>query len=376
MTRDRRGLSPLPKSILKNPLERIFSEAWPFPPERNQEIEPGHLVDPLLFATARDTSVSLAAEVLGEFDGDSVHHHLRKLTPDHAFSVARDVNRKILHEARRAGLLDQPVIVAADTHKEPDWTAKHEECIRARGVRGTQFVLEYLSIETVHAPRLTLAFEPITNDRKIAKAYEPAVHEALQHARIEMILGDRGLFGRPFLTALGTVPYLVAAQQNGPIKRLIRRHVATARRIPRTKCRFVERPFSIGQKGTAFPTTLVLFWRPDKNTGNLVVFPFITSERNLTPERAHELAYLYLKRWGIETGYRIKNDLRIRTCSPHAGLRRFLQYFAILAHNLWSLLNWLAQRTGRIKWVTVRRFQLTLAAIVEPRTVERWREIG
>ena len=84
----------------------------------------------------------------------------------------------------------------------------------------------------------------------------------------------------------------------------------------------------------------------------------------VTSERAHELAYLYLRRWHIETGYRIKNKLRVRTCSPHAGIRRFLQYFSILTHNLWMLQRWLARSRERAIIVTVRLFQFTLGKLV------------
>lgn len=229
-----RGLGRIAQLVLKKPLGSLARHSWPVPPARDQKIEPSELVDSVLAATARSSSLSLACEARGGYDPDTVHHHLRKLSPASALTFAKAANQEILRQARAKGLL----------------------------------------------------------------------------------------------------------------------FPATGRRAGYTQGSF------------RLTTTLILYWRPDKNSKKSVCFPFVTSERELTPERAHELAYLYLDRWHIETGYQIKNKLRVRTCSPHARLRRFLQYFSILAHNLWILHRWLARKLREKTTVTVRLFQVVLEHLV------------
>lgn len=314
-----------------------------------------------------NASITLACEGLGRYDSDTIHHHLRKLSPQHALAYAHHVNARLLELARRAGQLQKPQVVALDTHKDPDWTQDHEDCIRARGHRGTSYVLDYLSLETIGNTRFTLAFQPVTQEQPVRDCYRPVLEQALQRAPIQLLLGDRGLYGRPLLVHLHEldIPYVIAAPRNSVVKRRIKNTKRRLKRIPKTRCYYAETTITFRHHGPTLSTNLVLFWRPDKNKKKLVCFPFITSEKNLTPKRAHELAYLYLKRWHIETGYRIKNKLRVRTCSPHAGIRRFLQYFSILAHNLWMLHRWLARQTGRATIVTVRLFQIMLGKLAE-----------
>jgi hypothetical protein len=294
---------------------------------------------------------------------------LRKLSPLDSLAFLQSVNRNLLVDARKRGFLHEPQVVAIDTHKDPDWTKDHEDCIRARGHRGTSHVLDYLSIETVEGPRLTLSFAPVTNERRLREQYARVIDDALRESPIRTVLADRGFYGRHLMLVLQSrgVPYVIAAPRNSLIQRRIRNARPRAKRIPKTRCLYHETKVTFRFHGPTLTTNIVLFWRPDDNTGKLVCFPFATSETGLTPERAHELAYLYLKRWNIETGYRIKNKLRVRTCSPHAGVRRFLQYFAIIAHNLWTLIRWSRRHRKPGTTLTLRAFQVMLDQLVTTR---------
>lgn len=358
-------------SCLNSSLKTALACPWPVARSRNQEVEPKDLLDPVLAATARSTSVSLACDALQAFDSDTVHHHLRKLTPEDALSYAQEANQNLLRKAREEGRLRGPQVVALDTHKDPDWTKTHEDCIRARGQRGTGYVLDYLSVETVGEPRLTLSFLPVTKQRPVRDCYEQVLIDAIRESPIGMLLADRGTYGRPLMRALQThkIPYVIAAPQNRVIKRRIKNARPRAKPVPGKGCYYHETKVTICGHGPSLTTNIVLFWRPDNNSKKLVCFPFATSETNLTPARAHDLAYIYLKRWNIETGYRIKNKLRVRTCSPHAGVRRFLQYFSILAHNLWTLLRAQEPHRKRTEKLSLRAFQVMLDQLVTTRAL-------
>lgn len=147
----------------------------------------------------------------------------------------------------------------------------------------------------------------------------PYLSDALRENRIEMLLADRGTYGRPLMRALKErkIPYIIAAPRNKRTDRPIKNTKPRAKPVPDKGRFYHETKITIKRNGPPLTTSVVLFWRPDNKNRNLVCFPFATSETSITPERAHELAYPCLKRWSIETGDRIKNKLRVRTCGPH-----------------------------------------------------------
>jgi|Deesub1362B_J571_1020462.scaffolds.fasta_scaffold02303_7 hypothetical protein len=51
------------------------------------------------------------------------------------------------------------------------------------------------------------------------------------------------------------------------------------------------------------------------------------------------IAEKYRKRWGIETSYRVKSELRLKTCSRKYVVRFFMFCFSVLLYNAWVLLN-------------------------------------
>ncbi len=59
----------------------------------------------------------------------------------------------------------------------------------------------------------------------------------------------------------------------------------------------------------------------------------------VTKDNALELADSYRSRWGIETDYRVKEEVRWKTCSRNYAMRLFLQLLSILLYNLWQLCN-------------------------------------
>jgi len=56
---------------------------------------------------------------------------------------------------------------------------------------------------------------------------------------------------------------------------------------------------------------------------------------NLKKEKAELYVKLYKKRWGIETIYRITDDIRIYTTSTNCIIRYFLFIFTCLVYNIW-----------------------------------------
>jgi putative transposase len=57
---------------------------------------------------------------------------------------------------------------------------------------------------------------------------------------------------------------------------------------------------------------------------------------NITQDTAKRYVMLYKKRWGIETIYRVTDDIRIFTTSTNAVVRNFLFAFTCYTYNVWK----------------------------------------
>ena len=90
------------------------------------------------------------------------------------------------------------------------------------------------------------------------------------------------------------------------------------------------------------------------------VFAFVTS-LHVSLDNCLEIAESYRKRWGIETGYRVKKKLRGKTCSTYYPIRLLFQLISVLLYNLWIFLNiiacWGMVNMPRTYPITINRFK-------------------
>ena len=68
------------------------------------------------------------------------------------------------------------------------------------------------------------------------------------------------------------------------------------------------------------------------------MFAYVTNVP-VTSETAVELGEEYRKRWGVETGFRMKKKLRGKTNSPKYSVRLLFLMLSVLLYNLFILLN-------------------------------------
>lgn len=57
----------------------------------------------------------------------------------------------------------------------------------------------------------------------------------------------------------------------------------------------------------------------------------------------------YARRWGIETGYRVKEGIRPKTRSSQIGARKFCFFYSILLYNVCVIANALIANESRIR---------------------------
>ncbi|MGQ0536750.1 MAG: hypothetical protein ACT4PT_11855, partial [Methanobacteriota archaeon] len=149
----------------------------------------------------------------------------------------------------------------------------------------------------------------------------------------------------------GNIPFVVPAPASRLVTRLERE--AWRLRVPilGTPHSFHAVTHTVKEQrtGAKVPVQLVFFYEPDpKDVSKDVAFVFATNVGELSPSRVLWLASHYRDRWGIETGYREKDRLRVRTASDHYPTRLFLQLFSVLAYNAWTLFRAFVCRKPRL----------------------------
>ncbi len=91
-------------------------------------------------------------------------------------------------------------------------------------------------------------------------------------------------------------------------------------------------------KDSATFTLVIVVEPPKKPDDEWSVFAYATNIP-VTRDNALEIADSYRSRWGIETGYRVKEEVRGKTCSRNYAIRLLLQLLSVILYNLWQLCN-------------------------------------
>lgn len=339
------------------------------------------IVKAVFLATGHRTSVTDACEESGILHPDSFFDHLKAcLTSSNVQDVLSTVNAGILDLACGEGVVPAECEIAIDMHVDPDYSERHEGCIGYADLPGTDYGMAYISTEILTPPsRFTLAFSPVRAATNQEGVLEQQLDEAMKRTRITLALLDRG-FQRVyvFLALLKRgLQFVVPVICNERVNRIEEEAWRKRTRIPNTPHSYYVVPEYVMQEQARPKRTatvqLVYFFEPDpKNPEKDKCFTFATNPGPLTARDTLRLANKYRTRFGIEAGYREKNELRVRTASDHYGTRLFLQLTSILAYNVWTLLRATRARdTGRTTparrdALHLRRFKRSLIHLFTP----------
>ena len=209
-------------------------------------------------------------------------------------------------------------------------------------VRGTNFGHAYASIECVNTKgRFALAALPLHQFTTKKQILTYLVTEAKVHVVISRLFLDREFFDVESLTTLLGLPvhFVIPADHNGKIKELIISTHHQGVKIPGTESYALITPYTMKKGKQQVTVILVVILYPSKKPGETMdEFAYVTNIP-VTLENALELAESYRNRWGIETGYRVKEEVRGKTCSRQYPVRLLFQLLSILLYNLWQLCN-------------------------------------
>ncbi len=256
---------------------------------------------------------------------NTVFYHLYKLKYEDIERVLKIATQKFLKFVRKLLGGRVTVDIAIDT---TDWLYYGKDVpgvVRVKPREGTSKGFKFMTVNIVVAGlRFTIAVKPILEFTNEVKALEWLINEVKKYFRIRCVYLDRHFFTVDFIAKLQElgVNFVMPAVKNSRIKELMERSNApTVREYEMTKS--CDRRKSV---------RLNLFIVEDEC--EKLVFA-----SNLSPHYHPVIAEMYRKRWGIETSYRVKNELRLKTCSRKYVVRFFFFALSVILYNAWILLN-------------------------------------
>ena len=335
--------------FLKKSIREEFVNSLPISMAGNCTYTKKNIINTVVFSVSNNNFIEYSSKRLRDKKGfcpssDAVFYHLNKLDENTVFSVFQRVNQTLLKQAEEHNVFNRAVWCGLDKHKIP-WFGKKKDghVLGMERVRGTNFGHGYASIECVNSgKRFTLSALPLNQFTTKKKIIAHLVNEARKHIDISRLFLDREFFNIESINVLKelSAPFVIPVIRNKKIGRMIQEFKQKCQKSSPYEERYTlirEYTLKKGRDSATF-TLVIIVESPERFDGEWNVFAYATNIP-VTKDNALELADSYRSRWGIETGYRIKEEVRGKTCSRNYAIRLFLQLLSILLYNLWQLCN-------------------------------------
>jgi len=294
---------------------------------------------------------------------DTVHSHIKTANRiEGILSFFRALNSVFLELLK---IPNTPQDFAIDFHNEGYYGDKNAEGVRGiQPKNGTSWGYVYFTLDWLGDPTHTL---DIVNVTGLNKDYAALVEGVVQRIRvmglqIGTILADRELFNLAAILKLYELgaDFIMAAKIDKRIKKLLARH----KREHGRKSAIFTYKFRDERSPEFY---LVAIPNPDYDPmkrggkGNRDFYLFATSIAFGSPEEfVKRVPKEYRRRWKIETGYRVKKEFKIRTCSRSYVTRVLFFVVQCIMHNFLNVLK-------RILRVTAHQLKSRIVEDIERR---------
>lgn len=300
-------------------------------------------------ATSTNNSVEAAANELRRKMpdasipcADTVHSYIKTANCiEDILSFFRGLNSVFLE---LLNLPNTPQDFAIDFHNEGYYGDKNAEGVRGiQAKNGTSWGHVYFTIDWLGGPTHTFDIVNVTGlNKDYAALVEGVVHRIrAMGLQIRTILEDRELFNLAAILKfyeLGA-DFIMAAKIDKRIRKILERHKReNGRKNAIFKYKFKD------ERSPEF--YLVAIPNPDydpakrEGKGNRDYYLFATSIAfGSVEEFVKWVSKEYRRRWKIETGYRVKKEFKIRTCSRSYVARVLFFVIQCIMHNFLNVLK-------------------------------------
>ena len=272
---------------------------------------------------------------------DVVFHHLEKQkNREFQYQLEKVVNSSFQMAAKRR-LFGKYAALAVDIHEIPYYGEVNNPFVMGcKHKNGTSYCYKYATIDVVEKnQRFTLKAIPITplsNDN--ADIVNKLLVHAMKYVHIKFVLLDRGFFSVDVINVLESlkVKYIMPAIKNDKIKQIIKDNL-------NKMSYFLKYTRISGKKKATFNLT-VKYDEKDKE-----YYTFATNFEIKYKDDIERIAELYRKRWGIETGYRVKKDFLAVTATEFYIIRMLYFMVSVILYNFWLLCSLIYCREHQIE---------------------------
>jgi hypothetical protein len=300
----------------------------------------------LVSAAARCTYIETVCNDLSTApDGNTVRGYLNEqLTPKVIRALQRDCNRALASQLP-AWLRDHPKQVALDLHDEPyygkDDDPDDPECWICRGEAraGTTRFYRCATAYVMHRDvRFTLAVEFVHPGDDLIQVVKRLLRrvKALK-IKVKRAYLDKGFCSIPVLRGLSLAEPDLSAIIAAPIKGKTggTRALCRGHRSYRT-----EHTFRSQDYGELTVPVMVVRTRSKQRDGTYHWVWLVYVLLNVPDLTARQVRQAYRRRFGIESSYRLLEQVRGHTTARNAALRFLWMGIALLIGNIWIALHW------------------------------------
>ncbi len=233
--------------------------------------------------------------------------------------------------AEKRRLFGKYAAVAIDIHEIPYYGEVNNPFIMGcKHNNGTSYCYKYATIDIVEKnQRFTLKAIPLTplsNDN--ATIVNQLLHHAMKYVHIKYVLLDRGFFSVDVINGIINLKlkYIMPAIKNDKIKQVVKDNSNKV-------SYFLKYTMGSSKRNATF-NLMVRYDEKDKE-----YYTFATNFEIKYKTDIERIAENYRKRWGIETGYRVKNDFLAITTTECYSVRMLYFMISVILYNFWLLCN-------------------------------------
>jgi len=328
------GNQPIDKWI-KRYLKDIFCGVG-----RNSPYQLNDFVHVLMDAVEHTDFTNNTCVRIGGPTGETVFSRLQKADFEKIKTAFLSILKPIYHLFKRL-LRNRKIALAFDITDEPFYGKIEGFWIHAeQPVRGCTGCFKFLTMSAVNRDnKLILGSLPVSRGADIVELIMELLQQAKQFVSPEILLFDRGFDNLELLARLQEAKerYQILWRKHAWAKKIFKK-------MKRGELREVNRisTYSKDKSKHKIKVRFVLIKRYRRfANGKAYNWVFATNTRQ---KSQHFYVDKYRKRWGIETIFRVLDNIQIKTTSKNEVIRYFITMFCCLVYNLWKIFCVLEQK--------------------------------